>query len=136
MSDVIRTAAGIIIKDRKLLVARSIGKDFFIAPGGCIETGETVKQALVRELKEEFRLVVKEEDLTPFGSFSAPAANTPECMVHMEVFIVEQWRGRIVPDNEIEDIRWLTSKLPQDIQIGLIFAHEVIPRLKARGLIN
>ncbi len=37
----IHKAAGIIIRDKKLLVERSKGKEFFIAPGGTIEEGET-----------------------------------------------------------------------------------------------
>src|SRR4051812_20782408 len=49
----IHKAGGIIIRDKKLLVERSKGKDFFKTPGGSIELGETPKQALVRELLEE-----------------------------------------------------------------------------------
>ena len=70
----IHKAAGIIVRDRKLLVERSKGKKFFIAPGGSIEPGETAEQALTRELKEEFQIIVKEEDLVTFGTFRAAAA--------------------------------------------------------------
>ncbi len=56
-------AAGIIIRDRKLLVERSEGKEMFIAPGGTVEDGETDKQTCVRELKEEFDIDVTEDDL-------------------------------------------------------------------------
>jgi 8-oxo-dGTP pyrophosphatase MutT (NUDIX family) len=41
-------AAGIMIEDRKLLVARQRGKPMFVAPGGKIEPGETGRMALVR----------------------------------------------------------------------------------------
>ena len=58
----IRKAGGILISDRKFLVERSKGKNIFIAPGGSIEIGETPRQALVRELKEEFKIVAIEED--------------------------------------------------------------------------
>lgn len=134
--DDIYKAAGIIIKDRKLLTERSKGKDFFIAPGGQIEAGETAPQALVRELKEEFSIDTDEADFELFGTFTAEAANHPGRTVHMQVFIVTAWRGEIVADNEVDEIRWLTSKLPEDIQVGSIFAHEVIPRLKAQNLID
>lgn len=50
----IHKAAGILIKDKKLLVEKSKNKEFFIAPGGKIEAGETPEHALVRELDEEF----------------------------------------------------------------------------------
>lgn len=129
-------ASGIIIMERKVLVERSKGKEYFIHPGGKIEPGETPKQAVVRELKEEFQIDVAEDDLEHFDNNSAPAANSPEVDVHMEVFLVKQWRGEIKPDSEVEEIRWLTSEVPQDIQIGSIMEHETIPKLKAENLID
>ena len=129
-------ASGIIVIDRKVLVERSKGKEYFIHPGGKIEPGETSKQAVIRELKEEFQIDVVEEDLKPFDKNSAPAANSPEVDVHMEVFIVEKWRGEINPDSEVEEIRWLTSKVPDDIKIGSIMKHETIPKLKAENYID
>jgi 8-oxo-dGTP diphosphatase len=134
--DDIYKAAGILIEDRKLLTERSEGKDFFIAPGGQIEAGETAPVALVRELKEEFSVDTDEADFELFGTFTAEAANHPGRKVHMQVFIVKKWHGDIVPDNEVEEIRWLTSDIPSDTQVGSIFAHEVIPRLKAQNLID
>ena len=129
-------ASGIIIIDRKVLVERSKGKEYFIHPGGKIEPGETSKQAVVRELKEEFQIEVAEEDLELFDKNSAPAANSPEVYVHMEVFLVKKWLGEVKPDSEVEEIRWLTSNIPDDIKIGSIMAHETIPKLKAENLID
>jgi 8-oxo-dGTP diphosphatase len=128
-------AAGIILKDRKMLVERSQGKPAFIGPGGRIDDNETARQALVRELKEEFQIDVAEPDLEPFGSFSAEAANHPGQQVHMEVFIVKKWTGEIRPNNEVEEILWLTSDLPTDVTLGSVFAHEVLPKLKQQNLI-
>ena len=129
-------ASGLIIVDRKVLVERSKGKEYFIHPGGKIEQGETSKQAVIRELKEEFQIDVSEEDLELFDKNSAPAANSPEVDVHMEVFLVKKWQGEIKPDSEVEEIRWLTSAVPQDIKVGSIMEHETIPKLKAENLID
>lgn len=136
MKDDIYKASGIIIKDRKVLVERSVGKEYFIHPGGKIEPGETAKQAVIRELKEEFSITVHEEDLEEFDHNSAPAANSPEVNVHMDVFLVKKWQGEIIPDNEVEEIRWLTSDVPKDIKIGSIMEHETLPKLKAENLID
>ena len=129
-------ASGVIIIDRKVLVERSKGKEYFVHPGGKIEPGETPKQAVVRELKEEFSIDVREADLAPFDRNSAPAAHSPEVDVHMEVFIVKKWQGEIKPDNEVEEIRWLTSDVPAGIKVGSIMKHETIPKLKAEDLID
>ncbi|HUC96181.1 MAG TPA: NUDIX domain-containing protein, partial [Candidatus Saccharimonadales bacterium] len=130
----IHKAAGIIIRDRKLLVERSKGKEFFIAPGGSIESGETAKQALVRELKEEFQIKVQEDDFESFGTFRAEAAGQEGKVVEMEVFTVNRWLGEPTADNEVEEIAWITSD--SDLKLGSIFEHEVIPRLRANNLIN
>lgn len=133
----IHKAAGIIIKDRRLLVERSKGKDVFVAPGGKIETGETSAQAVIRELKEEFRLSVAESDLEEFGTFYAEAAGSHNAgkKLRMDVFIVKNI-GEIVPDSEVEEIRWISSESPVDIEVGSIFAHEVLPRLKEQDLVD
>lgn len=132
----IHKAAGILIKNRKLLVEKSKNKQFFIAPGGSIEPGETVAQALIRELKEEFKIAIKEFDLEEFGTFCAKAAGQEDKTVCMEVFLVKKWIGEPEPDNEVEEICWITSQIPEDIKVGSIFEHEVIPRLKKLDLID
>ncbi|HSW77171.1 MAG TPA: NUDIX domain-containing protein [Candidatus Chromulinivoraceae bacterium] len=135
MEDIYK-ASGIIIIDRKVLVERSQGKDFFIHLGGKIEPGETPKQALIRELKEEIQINVIEDDLELFDQNSAPAANNPEVDVHMDVYLVKKWTGEISADSEVEELRWITSDVPKDIKIGSIMEHETIPKLKAADLID
>jgi len=132
----IRKAGGILIKERRLLVERSQGKDFFISPGGSIENNETSKRCLVRELKEEFGVIVLEEDLEEFGTFSARAAGQEGKVLWMDVFVVNSWQGEPMPNSEVEEMLWISSKIPSDIKVGSIFEHEVIPRLKEKGLID
>lgn len=128
-------AAGIIIRDRKLLVTRTRGKGFFVAPGGKIEEGETPEQALCRELHEELGITVREEHLEPFGTFTAPAAGQEDRMLHMDVFAVTAYEGDIAPSHEVEEIRWVESDI-SGITLGSIFAHDVIPRLAHEGRIG
>jgi 8-oxo-dGTP pyrophosphatase MutT (NUDIX family) len=130
-------AAGIIIRNRRLLVERSKGKDVFVAPGGKLEPGETPRQAVMRELEEEFRLHITEEDLREFGTFYAEAAGSHNAgkKLRMDVFMVAT-AGEIRPDNEIEEIRWISSDIPEDIEVGSIFAHHVLPQLKEQGLVD
>jgi 8-oxo-dGTP pyrophosphatase MutT (NUDIX family) len=46
-------ARAIIIIEGKVLLQRNVERDEFALPGGHIEKGETVRQTLIRELKEE-----------------------------------------------------------------------------------
>ncbi len=132
----IHKAAGIIIQDRKLLVEKDIDKNYFISPGGKIESGETPEQALVRELQEEFTILVKPEDLEKFDTFSAPAAGQEHRTVYMYVFFVHNFTGQISHGHKVEQLLWLNSSIPVNIKVGSIFEHQVMPRLKELNLID
>lgn len=131
----IQNAGGIIIKDRKVLVHKAKGEEVFLAPGGSIEPGETPKQALVRELNEEIRILVDEKNLETFGTFASPATNEANRRVQIEAFLVKLWAGDIQPDSETEEIKWIDSKT-NSIKIGWIFKNEILPKLKSMNLID
>ncbi len=46
-------AAGVIIHNNKILVHKNVNKDHYCLPGGRIAIGESSKQAVEREIKEE-----------------------------------------------------------------------------------
>ncbi len=54
-------AAGILVKDGKILLVRheKNDKSYWLIPGGGVDFGETVEQALVREFQEEVGLAIK-----------------------------------------------------------------------------
>jgi 8-oxo-dGTP diphosphatase len=137
MSDYqIHKAAGVIIKDRKALVEKSKTKEFFLAPGGKIEKGETPKQALVRELKEEVDIDVFEDDLEVFGTFYDKAAGQEHLIMREEVFLVKKWQGEPRANSEVEKIAWIDSKIPADMKLGSTFTEKIIPLLKREKLID
>ncbi|MCX6820147.1 MAG: NUDIX domain-containing protein [Candidatus Adlerbacteria bacterium] len=132
----IHKASGVLIQGRKFLIVRQIGKKFFVAPGGRVEVGEIVIDALKRELKEELTIDVDISDLEEFGTFYAPAIGEENKYLQSDVFLVTKWSGTIAPASEIEEIMWVNSVLPPDIELGSIFHHDVLPKLKELGLID
>jgi len=60
-----RRVVGIIVRDRKILLIRRIkdGKEYFVFPGGGAEEGETLEDAVIRELNEELGLDIKIDKL-------------------------------------------------------------------------
>ena len=78
---------------RVLLAQRPAGKalaGLWEFPGGKVEPGEGVEEALVRELKEELDVTVTESALSPF-TFASHAY--PEFHLLMPLYIVREWRG-------------------------------------------
>lgn len=49
----------LVIKNRRILVCQTIGKDYFFLPGGHVEFGESVQEAIRRELYEETGAILK-----------------------------------------------------------------------------
>ncbi len=132
----IHKAGAIIVRDRKLLLTRAKGKEFFIAPGGKLEKNETPIQCLKRELMEEIDISFEDSDIEEFGTFYAPAVYDKTKNLRMDVFLVKNWQGEIEPSNEVEEIIWINSKISPNIKIGSIFEHEVVPRLKSLDMID
>lgn len=132
----IEKAAAVILRDRKLTLTRSKGKDFFASPEGKLESGETHKQACVRELGEELGIIVAEEDLRYLDTYYAEAAGVPGSSLKMSVWLVNKYSGEMSPQSEIDEITEVSSRLPEGIGVGSIFEHYVIPWLEQQDLVD
>lgn len=129
-------AAGVIVRDKKLLVVRSKGKDVFFAPGGKLEKEETYEQALVRELKEELAMDLQPHHYEHFGSFSAQADDRPDVLLHMTAFLIKDYDGPLEASSEIEELAWIDATNSTNTPIGSIFRHDVLPLLVSKGMVD
>ncbi len=48
-----------ILVNNKILLCRQLGRDYYFFPGGHVEFGESTKEALAREIKEELGVSIK-----------------------------------------------------------------------------
>lgn len=100
----------IYIKDKKILYTRSKGKDVFYIPGGKREKGETDKEALAREIKEELGIKLIQESLKFLGRFEGPAHGEGKEVILKMTCYLGNFTGRIHPTSEIKEVIWLTLK--------------------------
>ncbi|GAF65847.1 DNA mismatch repair protein MutT [Bacillus sp. TS-2] len=98
-------------KIEKVLLVKNRGKDtsYFTLPGGAVESGETLEEAAIREVKEETGLDVKVK-----GIFSIGEAFF-EDRGHHAIFFT--FRGEITGGNlhisrpeEIEEVIWVDAR--------------------------
>lgn len=97
MTKVLWVVAGALVDKagRVLLTERPAGKNlagFWEFPGGKIESGETPREALVRELGEELGIAVNPKALIPctFASY-----DYPEFHLAMPLFVCREWTGDV-----------------------------------------
>ena len=89
-------ACALIDADRRVLIAqRPEGKPMaglWEFPGGKIEAGERPEQTLIRELKEELGIVVREDCLAPL-TFASHAY--PDFHLLMPLYVCRRWEGTV-----------------------------------------
>ena len=105
---IIDKIAWIRLEDGAILSTRSRGKDVYYLPGGKREPGESDIDTLVREIREELSVAIVPDTVEHVGIFHAQAHGHPEgTTVRMTCYSAD-YRGVLQPDNEIEEIVWLT----------------------------
>lgn len=117
----IEVAAAIIVKDNKVFATqRGYGefKDGWEFPGGKLEPGESAREALVREIREELDVDIRVGRLLETVEY-----DYPEFHLTMHCFICELLSEEIVL-KEHEDARWLKEEeldtvdwLPADVGV-------------------
>jgi len=110
------TVDGIILKGSKILLVKRAIKPFsgyWVIPGGHVEYGERVEEALKREMKEELGLTVKIKKL--FGVYSDPKRD-PRYHTVSVVYLCQKTKGKINLNREASELKYFSFKnLPQKI---------------------
>jgi 8-oxo-dGTP diphosphatase len=104
---VLVAACALIDADGRVLIAeRPAGKamaGLWEFPGGKVDPGERPEDALIRELKEELGIVVKEACLAPltFASHSYE-----DFHLLMPLYVCRRWEGTVAP-HEGQRLAWV-----------------------------
>ncbi len=125
--------AFIFIKDRKILVTLSKGKDAWYIPGGKRESGESDHETLIREVKEELTVDLREETIKYYGTFEAQAHGKPKGTIVRMTCFTGNFKGELKPAAEIEKIDFFNSSTKEPLSP---VDYLIFDDLKAKGIIN
>ena len=121
MRIVIPGVRGILVDDqRRILLQRRSDSGLWGLPAGVVDVGDSVLDALSREVQEETGLTVERAEL--FGLYTDPRftvtyPNGDEVQTFTVAFLVRQWSGRLSSDSdEVLDVRFFPlDALPEDL---------------------
>ena len=100
-----------IVRDGKVLVvrrARNPALSLYTLPGGAVETGETLMQAVTREVREETALEIEPVALAGHREAIVRDAQGRVERHFVILCFAARWRsGEAVLNEELDDARWL-----------------------------
>jgi ADP-ribose pyrophosphatase YjhB (NUDIX family) len=100
-----------ILRDGKVLIVRRARKpalNLYTLPGGVVETGETLSEAAMREVREETQLVIEPVALAGHREVIVrDAKGLVERHFIILCFAARWLEGEVVLNEELDDSRWL-----------------------------
>jgi 8-oxo-dGTP diphosphatase len=103
--------AVVLVKDGRVLLARHEkgGESYWVLPGGAVEPGETLAEALRRELREEAGLAIEPGDILFLNDGYRPEAET------VAVYFSAALRGqaeapKVTPGKVLREVRWVPAE--------------------------
>jgi 8-oxo-dGTP diphosphatase len=132
-------AVGIISKEGRILACRRKRTAAYALkwefPGGKLEPGETPRQALVRELREELAIEAEPAEEFHQQEWTYPeGASKRDGAFHVTYFLVSSFKGDPV-NRAFEEIRWVTPSALQGMDI-LEGNRDAVTLLLGRGTGN
>ena len=114
-------AAAIIVNDKgQILLQSRSDRDEWGLPGGCQELGETFEEVVIREVKEETNLDVREEDLKLIKIVSGMSRrssypNGDVVINNTVLYLVDKYSGSLRWNSESKDMKFFDlDKLPRN----------------------
>ncbi|MFP4035476.1 MAG: NUDIX hydrolase, partial [Desulfovermiculus sp.] len=118
---------GVLIQDKRILLVKrgqAPSKGLWTIPGGKVELGENLKQAVVREMREEIGLQVRAGELvTHFEFIEADEQNRVRYHYVIMDFWVQRIQGTLRPGDDVQEAAWF----------GL---QDLVPALVTKGTID
>lgn len=114
-------AAAIIDKEGRILLQSRADNDLWGLPGGCQEVGERFEEVVIREIKEETNLDIKEEDLKLISIVSGSSRKSSyphgDIVYNNTVFYcVKNYSGELKWNEESKNMKFYDlDKLPENL---------------------
>lgn len=127
--------AAVVDAGRVLLVkrGREPAKGQWAVPGGKVDLGETVVEAVRREVAEETGLVIEVKDVIWAGESIGPGS-TPAWHYVLVDFLGRPAGGELSPRDDADDVGWFTAEEARALPLTTTMP-SLIDRLESLGVL-
>ncbi len=124
-------ACAVIVQDGKVLLVQhqKNEKHYWLFPGGGVEYGETLQEAVVRELKEETNLDVEAGDLIMVSESIPPDRHRHVINYYYEAKVIGG-NMKLGDDKYLFNVQWHPVESLPDLTIYPAVAPEIMQRLQ------
>lgn len=96
----------VLAKGDELLLLQKPRRGWFVAPGGKMEPGESVKDACVREFREETGIYIKDPKIKGIFTFIMKEGNQVQSEWMMFTFVASEFDGQLIESSDEGDLSW------------------------------
>ena len=105
---------GVVVREGKVLLVQRAGEPLagqWSLPGGAVELGETLKEAVARELREETGLTVRVRELVEaFERIAPDEAGRPRYHYVLLDYLCEVVAGEARAASDVQAVAWATPE--------------------------
>ncbi|MFP3125190.1 8-oxo-dGTP diphosphatase [Ectobacillus funiculus] len=101
-----RVANCVLLKDNQILLLQKPRRNWWVAPGGKMERGETIREAVVREYREETGIYLKNPSLKGVFTFVIKENDKVVSEWMMFSFLATDFTGGSKPQSEEGILQW------------------------------
>lgn len=133
---ILLTAGLVVTKKNQLLLAYSRNKNAWYLPGGKIDKGETSKEALVREIREELSIELQLDRIGSYKLVSAPAYGEDSDLIMKQDTFLYDLTEEIEPSHEITAVKYFDLETYKKEPAQVPGVLKVFKLLKEDGIIQ
>ncbi|SBV93687.1 conserved hypothetical protein [uncultured Dysgonomonas sp.] len=133
---ILPTAGLVVTKNSQLLLAYSRNKNAWYLPGGKIDEGETSKEALVREIKEELNIELQPDKIESYKLISASAYGEDSDLIMKQDTFRYDLTEEIEPSQEIAAVKYFDLEMYKKEPAQVPGVLKVFKFLKEDGIIQ
>ena len=125
----------VLVRDDKVLLLQKPRRGWWVAPGGKMEHGESVKDSVVREYREETGIYLKNPALKGVFTFVIKEGNEIVSEWMMFTFLATEYDGQNVKESEEGRIEWHKSEDISELPMAPGDFHILDYLIKGSGMI-